>query len=100
MAGDDANNANETANLPLYCKAFKRIIMTNIAGARQSKMLKLELKDFIFPDDDILDMLFATACIFHKHSPPTQAVKTVVKALQTYFNLPVGKVITYEFNVT
>lgn len=99
MNGDDADNATEAANLPLYCEAFKRIIMTNIAGGRQSKLLKLDLEELIFPDDDTFDMLFATACRIHRFSPPNQEVKTVVKDLRAYFNFPEGKIITYELNV-
>ncbi|KAM0484294.1 hypothetical protein ACHAPX_001714 [Trichoderma viride] len=99
MNRDDADNATEAANLPLYCEAFKRIIMTNIAGGRQSKLLKLDLEELIFPDDDTFDMLFATACRIHRFSPPNQEVKTVVKDLRAYFNFPEGKIITYELNV-
>ncbi|KAL7899423.1 hypothetical protein HDV63DRAFT_403460 [Trichoderma sp. SZMC 28014] len=97
--GDDAKNANEAASLPLYCEAFKRIRMANIAGARESKLLKLDLEEFIFPDDDTFDMLFATACKIHRYSPPSQDVKTVVQDLRAHLEFPVGKIITYELNV-
>ncbi|UKZ60218.1 uncharacterized protein TrAtP1_001503 [Trichoderma atroviride] len=99
MNEDDTDNTTEAASLPLYCEAFKLIIMTNTAGARQSKRLRLDLEEFIFPDDDTFDMLFATACRTHRYPPPKQDVKTIVKDLRAYFNFPVGKVITYELNV-